>query len=193
MFKLIPDMDESEKLQQAMQALKKGSAEAFHLLYEKYNRKVFRFCLRMLGDADIAKDAFQETFISIYEHRREFRGQNFQAWAFTIARHTCLNAIRSRKEHDSFDEISYYSLKDEPLAENSESDPGLKDCINKAVGILPLALREAFLLREYEECSYQELADILGIDLSLAKVRVFRAREILRKLLTPLKQELYES
>jgi RNA polymerase sigma-70 factor (ECF subfamily) len=193
MYKLIPDMDESEKLQQAMQVLRQGSAEAFHLLYEKYNRKVFRFCLRMLGDTDTAKDAFQETFISIYEHRREFRGQNFQAWAFTIARHTCLNALRSRKEHESFDEISYYSMKGEPVAEGTESDVGLKDCISKAVGILPLALREAFLLREYEECSYQEISDILGIDLSLAKVRVFRAREILRKLLTPLKQELYES
>ena len=56
-----------------------------------------------------------------------------------------------------------------------------------------LALREALILREYEECSYQEIAEILSIDLSLAKVRVHRARLLLKKLLKPIEKEYYES
>ncbi|OGV24893.1 MAG: hypothetical protein A2475_16080 [Ignavibacteria bacterium RIFOXYC2_FULL_35_21] len=180
-----PEGLQPERLQQAFEDLRKGSAEAFHLLYERYNKKVYRFCLRMLGDEDAAKDTFQEIFIKVFEHRREFRGNNFQAWLFTIARHTCLNSIRTRKEHEEFDEVIHFS------ARRNESDVGLKDCIEKAIAVLPVQLREALLLREYEECSYQEIADILNIDLSLAKVRVFRAREIMRKLLTPLKEELY--
>ena len=176
-----------EELREAMEDLRRGSAEAFKLLYSKYNRKVYRFCLRMMGDDVLAEDAFQETFIKVFEHRREFQGKNFAALLFTIARRTCLNIIRTKKDMDSFDEFFY-----EPPREN-RTDVAMKEVIEQAIGTLPVPLREAFLLREYEECSYKEIADILDIQLSLAKVRVHRAREILRKLLAPIKQELHES
>jgi RNA polymerase sigma-70 factor, ECF subfamily len=176
-----------EKLQQLIQNLRDGSAEAFHILYDNYSQKVYRFCLRMLGDAESASDAFQETFIKVYEHRKDFRGDNFASWLFTIARNCCLNIIRAKKEHFSYDEIKDYNV---PL---EEMDIGMQAYIKKAVSKLPVALREALILREYQDCSYQEIADIAGIDLSLAKVRVHRARLILRKLLEPLVKELYES
>ena len=172
---------------ETLEALRKGSAEAYQILYKKYNQKIYRFCLRMLIDRDAARDAFQETFIKVYEHRRDFKGKNFSAWLFTIARRTCLNTIRTRKESESYDEFVHYTIKE------TNEDVGMRDTIDRALAILPIALREAILLREYEDCSYQDIANILGIDVSLAKVRVFRAREILRKLLAPLKQELYES
>ncbi|MGA2296095.1 MAG: RNA polymerase sigma factor [FCB group bacterium] len=187
MFNKNINNDKADDSKETLDALRQGSAEAFHLLYDKYHRKIYRFCLRMLGDADNAKDAYQETFIRVYEHRKEFRGNNFSAWLFTIARHTCLNYLRSRKDFDTLDEVAHYSVKE------TESDVAMTDYIQRALAILPVALREALLLREYEELSYQEIAEVLSIDLSLAKIRVFRAREILRKLLAPLKQELYES
>lgn len=171
----------------AAENLKNGSAEAFQILYSKYSQKVYRFCLRMLGDPDQASDAFQDTFIKVYEHRKNFRGTNFAAWLFTIARHTCLNMIRARKDHDIFDESFHGKMK----ARNS--DVAMKDYIDKAISMLPVALREALILREYEEYAYKEIAEILGIDLSLAKVRVYRARVLLRKLLKPLVKELNES
>ncbi len=176
-----------DQLQAAIQNLRKGSAEAFHLLYNKYSQRVYRFCLRMLAEEAAAEDAFQETFIRVYEHRKSFRGTNFAAWLFTIARHTCLNLIRARKDHDSFDEVFHGAPEHKP------GDVGLKEQIENAIAILPLTLREALVLREYEECTYQEIAEILGIELSLAKVRVHRARLILRKLLKPIVKELNES
>lgn len=179
--------DEPGELDRAMAELHKGSLDAFKILYEKYNRKVYRFCLRILEDQALAEDAFQETFIKVYEHRKDFRGENFQSWLFTIARHTCLNFIRAKKTHDSIDDDFQASY------EISHTDFGMKDFIKNAVGKLPLALREALILREYEECSYQEIAEILSIDLSLAKVRVHRARLLLKKLLKPIEKEYYES
>ncbi len=176
-----------KELQRAVKELKQGSAEAFQILYNKYHNKVYRFCLRMLDDEAAAKDAFQETFIRVYEHRKEFHGKNFSAWLFTIARHTCLNHIRARREHETFDEV-FHGSKNERV-----TDIGLKDSLDKAIATLPPAMREALVLREYEECSYQEIADILGIDLSLAKVRVYRARIILRKILKPIRKEINES
>jgi len=176
-----------QDLEKAAIELKNGSAEAFHLLYQEYNQKVYRFCLRLLEDTNAAQDAFQETFIKVFEHRKEFRGGNFTAWLFTIARHTCLNYIRAKKEFETIDEALQ-------IPDNiQESDIAVKDFIKIAISKLPINLKEAIILREYQECSYQEIADILGIDLSLAKVRVHRARLILRKLLKPIVKELYES
>ncbi len=182
-----PNNAEEEELERAAEAMRNGSAEAFHLLYKAYHQKVYRFCLRILGDEAAAKDAFQETFIKVYENKSSFRGENFGAWLFTIARRTCLNLLRSRKEHEEFDEVFHGATP------THQTDYGMKSYIEKSIQMLPVALREALVLREYEEMSYQEIAGILGIDLSLAKVRVFRARERLRKLLKPLMKELNES
>lgn len=182
------EIADEEKLLEAVEALQKGSAEAFHILYNNYSPKVYRFCLRMLTDPELAKDAFQETFIKVYENRSSFRGNNFAAWLFTIARNTCLNYIRSKKEQETFDEVYHDTGSNENVI-----DPALKMQIDKAIQTLPVPMREALILREYEDFSYQEIADALGIDLSLAKVRVHRARLILRKLLKPLVEELNES
>ncbi len=180
-------IDNEVELQAATEELKKGSAEAFHILYAKYSRKVYRFCLRMLDEEAPAQDAFQETFIKVFENRMTFRGENFASWLFAIARNTCLNYIRNKKGFEVFDEFEHTSLK------SSETDIGVKDYIRLSIAKLPVPLREVILLREYEECSYQEIAEILGIDVSLAKVRVHRARLILKKLLKPLVKEINES
>ncbi len=173
-------------IESTIQELQRGSAEAFHILYHKYSQKIYRFCLRMIGDSKLAEDAFQETFIKLFEHKKDFRGVNFSAWLYAIARNTCLNLIRSRKNYEQYD-----ALKNFPIQEKS-TDYFTKKYIQDAVMSLPISLREAIILREYQECSYQEIAEIVGIDLSLAKVRVHRARLILRKTLEPIAKEIYE-
>ncbi|MES2767047.1 MAG: RNA polymerase sigma factor [Bacteroidota bacterium] len=178
---------DDDELKRAAEGLRAGSAEAFHLLYGKYQQSVYRFCLRMIGDEAAAKDAFQETFLKVYEHRAEFKGNNFSAWLFTISRHVCLNSLRSLKRFDTFSE----EIHTEEIAERG--DLGMQMYIQRALALLPIPLREAIILREYEGYSYQEIADIVGVDLSLAKVRVHRARIILRRLLAPLVKENNES
>lgn len=186
MFGRKKHIDKEIDIESTIEELQKGSAEAFHILYHKYSQKIFRFCLRMLGDSKLAEDAFQETFIKLFEHKKDFRGDNFSAWLYAIARNTCLNMIRARKNFEQCD-----VLKNIPTKEIN-SDFFAKELIQKAIMDLPLALREAIILREYQECSYQEIADIVGIKLSLAKVRVHRARLILRKSLEPIAKEVYE-
>ena len=177
---------DEKSVDKAAKELQNGSAEAFHLLYQKYNHQIFRFCLRMLDDQTYAEDAFQETFIRVFEQREKFKGEHFSSWLYSIARHTCLNYIRSKKEFEIIED----DFQESDM--NQDADSGMQDYIKKAVAGLPVALREALILREYEDRSYQEIADILGIDLSLAKVRVYRARLVLRKVLQPLVKEIYE-
>lgn len=176
---------DGEELRRTTDDFRRGSAEAFHILYTEYSQRVYRFCLRMLGNKDRAEDAFQETFIKVFENARSFRGENFGAWVFTIARHICLNMIRLQKPYQ---EINDNTLK---LSYINDGDVGLKDSVQRAIMQLPISLREALLLREYEEYSYEEIAQILGIGLSLAKIRVHRARLLLKKLLEPIAKEYY--
>lgn len=176
---------ELEQLQRATEDFRRGSAEAFHILYSHYSQRIYRFCLRMLGSKEKAEDAFQETFIKVFENARTFRTENFSAWLFTIARHTCLNMIRLEKPYQEVDDNSI------KLSYINRDDIGLKDFVQKSIMQLPVSLREALLLREYEECSYEDIAQILGITVSLAKVRVHRARLLLKKLLEPIAKEYY--
>ncbi len=181
------------ELEENIEALKKGSAEAFHFLYKKYNKNVYRYCIRMLGDETLAKDAFQDTFTKVFENRLNMKGNNFGAWLFTIARNVCYNLLRQKKEHSNFDEFDEKSNSTYGFENTSNNDYGIKKAVDEAIAALPVSLREAILLREYEECSYNEIATILSIDVSLAKVRVFRARVLLKKMLNSIAKEINES
>lgn len=187
MFGKLNKKISEKKLKKAVSDFQSGSAEAFHILYQEYNQKIYKFCLRLLNDEELARDAFQETFIKIYQKSNQFRGDNFQSWLFTIARNNCFNIMRSQREEEIFDE-SYHKPGNSKIR-----DIGMKDYIGKAIAKLPLLLREALILREYEEHSYKEIAEIMGVDLSLAKVRVHRARKMLKELLQPLMKEINEN
>lgn len=192
-FEKLNNNNQNFEIIENIEALKKGSAEAFHFLYQKYNKNVYRFCVRMLNDEDLAQDAFQETFLKVFENRTNIKGNNFAAWLYTIARHICFNILRQRKDFKNFDEFDDNLNPSSYSDEVSNDDYGIKIAVDQAIAALPVNLREAILLREYEECSYNEIAHIVGIDISLAKVRVFRARVLLKKMLNSIAKEINES
>ncbi|OYT16240.1 MAG: hypothetical protein B7C24_08840 [Bacteroidetes bacterium 4572_77] len=172
---------EEDRLQEAFRRLPEGSAEAFRYLFSTYRESVYRYCLKMLGgDSELAKDAFQETFIKVFENRFKFTGEKFQNWVLTIARNTCINMLRVQKESLMFDEAYIGGEKDETV------DFMLKEKIEKAINSLPAQLKEAFLLREYNDLKYNDIAEILDVDVSLAKIRVFRARKKLQSIIKPI-------
>lgn len=176
-----------EEILDAATKMKEGSAEAFKILYDAYGQKVYRYCLRLLGDTEVANDCFQETFAKIYENRALFKGNSFGAWIFRIAHNNCMNHLRTKKHTEEIQDVFFASG-------NIEADDfGLKKEIKSALQKLPESLKEAIILREYQELSYAEIAEVLAIDVSLAKVRVFRARTQLKSLLKPLMKELNES
>lgn len=176
----------TEDLEERVRRFCEGDVESFQVLYRHYAKNVLRFCVRMLTDYAAAQDALQETFIRVYEHRYECRGENFNAWVYTIARRVCYNSLRSKKAFDEFNEEFHCQQKQQ------FTDTSVQLIIQKALDQMPFVLKEALVLREYEGYSYQEIADIIGSDLSLAKVRVHRARLLLRKILAPIMEEQYD-
>jgi RNA polymerase sigma-70 factor (ECF subfamily) len=156
-----------------------GDLKAFNVLFKRYERKVYMYCMRVLLDEDMAHDAFQEAFMRLYEHRASYDGRNFMVWFFTIVRNVCLNMRRNRKTTVPFETSRANQTQTEI------KDVVLHEQIVLALNQLPLDHREAIVLYEYDGYSYQEIAAITGATMSTVKIRIYRARKTLRTLLTP--------
>lgn len=156
-----------------------GDLESFNQLFRRYERKVYMYCMRVLLDDDMARDAFQEAFMRLYEHRASYDGRNFMVWFFTIVRNVCLNMRRNKKITVPFET----SRANENHAELR--DVVLHDQIVLALNQLPQNYREAIVLYEYDGYSYQEIAGITGATIATIKIRIYRARKMLRTILSP--------
>lgn len=184
MFFKNKNIDKSESAIDFVSKMQEGNADAFQILYKKHSQSVFRYCMKILGDYNLSKDATQETFIKVYEHRKDYNGEKFTAWLFTIARNTCINYHRNKKEFVEYVEGT--------RSQFSEDDFILKEYIQKMIDTLPDTYKEVILLREYEEMAYDDIAEVLDLDVNLVKVRVHRARKILKQLLKPIVKEINE-
>lgn len=169
-----------------MLQLKNGVISAGAMLYERHKQPVHAFCLRMTGDPVSAQDAAQETFLKMLSkiHTVE-EGITLRSWLFTTARNEVLMVFRRRRSvpMDPLDEAEMVIDPGTPLgiAEGVQTSA----IIEAAVARLRPLYREAFLLREHEGLSYDEIAGVTGATLSAVKSRIFKARLALQTILTP--------
>ncbi len=163
-----------------------NDVQAFATLYERYAQQVYTYCLKMLGNKMEAEDLYQDIFLRMYDYRNSFHGGHFAGWLFTIARTQCLNRIRQRK--NTVDESILNEMRF-AVPPSWEDTLLLREQIDQALQKLPEPFREVIILRFYQELSFAEIAEQLGISLSLAKVRNFRALKMLRQLLAPILKE----
>ncbi|MCO6466707.1 MAG: RNA polymerase sigma factor [Bradyrhizobiaceae bacterium] len=164
----------------------KNDEQAFTALYRRYDKRVYAYCLRALGNHEEAQDVFQLVMMTIYDKRQAFVDGSFAAWLFTITRNSCLKAIRNRKNTTELNEDIH--TPDEH--DGRSADFMLKDALQHAIKHLADEFREALELRYFDELSYEEIAQTLGISVSLAKVRVFRAKQQITNHLSPILNEL---
>ena len=160
--------------------------QAFRTLYRRYDKRVYSYCLRALGNPEEAQDVFQTIAMTVFDKRRSFIDGSFAAWLFTITRNMCLKAIRSRKHNAEFDE----ELIPPQESGTHSQDFLLKQALKTAIESLPDEFREALELRYFDDLSYEDIAHALNITVSLAKVRVFRAKKLITKKLSPIMDEL---
>lgn len=169
--------------QQLFEAFKLNGKErdaAFRELFSRYERKVYVFALRMTGNPDDAADIFQETFTRFYRQtQKEEAVSNVLAYLLTSARNIFLNTRRGAVHWSPFDEEEIASQV--PLYERTE----MLNMISSALELLEPGYREAFVLRFYEGLSYKDIADITGDSVSALKVRVMRAKDQIRTILSP--------
>jgi len=145
--------------------------------------KLFRFAFRLLGSSEEAKDVVQEVFIKVWNGREQLDEiQNLEAWCMRITKNLSLDRLRQqqRRVTDSIEQgaqVQHNALS--PL-ENTEMNESMKR-IGDLMAVLPEKQRQVMHLRDIEGYSYQEIVEILEIDMSQVKVNLFRARNAVRE------------
>jgi RNA polymerase sigma-70 factor, ECF subfamily len=179
---------------------KAGDFGAMESLLVKYERQVFGVARRIVQQHQDAEEVAQQTFLSVIEHLGEFREESqFRTWLLRIATNHALALLRKRAvragpsldDHDPDDTykgvphpeyIAVWRETPEEIAVRRET----RQCVDEALATLNEKYRVVFVLRDIEELSTRETADILGITQEAVKVRLLRARLMLRERLTRL-------
>ena len=146
-------------------------------LFEKYSLDVFRYAKSILKESDEAKDAVQEVFLKYAKNEKSFKGNCSQkTWLLIIARNYCFNKIKNNNyKNISIDnaEIAFYSAPDFEM----------KISLEEALKLLSPEHNELLYLKEYSNYSYKEIAEITNQTVENVKIKLFRGRQILRKML----------
>lgn len=178
--------------QKTIEAFIAGDSMAFKYVYNKYRERIYSYCLYVTGSRILADDAFQEVFIRVYQRHNQLREvKALKNWLLMIARSVCLNLVR-----ESVFTPEFIYLDDE--IHRHEGHSGRKELSFEGIDqqfseeIFQLAFnriapiyRDAFLLREIEGFTSEEVAELTGTTAANVKVRILRAKKMLREILAP--------
>jgi RNA polymerase sigma-70 factor (ECF subfamily) len=160
--------------------------EAFELLLDRYQHKVFRLAYSMLGDAASAEEMAQDTFLRIWKALPSYRGDaSLSTWIYVITRNCCLTRRKKLGEGQtvSIEEPGVRAAVDSRLASKADGRQSLPDSALLLAQLSP-PYREALRLFYLEEKSYEEVAAMLGLPLGTVKTYLHRARKQLAGSLT---------
>ncbi|MBN1438796.1 MAG: sigma-70 family RNA polymerase sigma factor [Anaerolineales bacterium] len=161
-----------------------GDRDAFGELVRRYRPLAINVVYRMCGDLPLAEDAAQTAFLRAWEKLGSYRpGGSFRAWILRISVHAAVDALRRRKP-----EGDLMAAGERPSAERVEEavEKRERDCrVRAAVMSLPEASRAVLVLKEFQDCSYREIAEALEIPIGTVMSRLHYARSILVEKLRP--------
>jgi len=183
---------EDSELVKAFQA---GDKAAFDTLVLRHKDKLYNLCYWFLGDGQEANDSAQEVFIKVFRSLRKFRFESaFSTWLYRIAANTCKNRLKSSEFRQKAKRVRFDNpgkIEDGQYAEEIQdktSSPMIElekkermMLIHKAIASLPTDQSTVVVLRDIEGLSYEEVANITGINSGTVKSRLSRARQQLRK------------
>jgi RNA polymerase sigma-70 factor (ECF subfamily) len=154
--------------------VKRGSRTAFEALFERYRDPVWRFFRRRMADAARAEELAQDTFVGILEGARRYEARGtFRSYLFGVA----YNVLLADRRKAVFRAVT--PIDAEPI-DPSTGDPEAAIWVRDALATLDEDERQILMLREYEQLSYQEIADLRNAPLNTVRSQLFRARAALR-------------
>lgn len=188
----LPDEDLIIEFQQ------NNTVRAFEILVQRYKNPLTNYVFRFIGDYEACIDIVQETMIKVYRYKDSYSSvAKFSTWIYTIAGNLARTEYQRRKRRKLFSINSYGDNKDEVFNIPDESyrpdvitDSGIKDKIiqNALLKVSP-AYREVVVLRDIQDLSYEEIAEITGLNVGTVKSRINRGRAQLQKMLKGIYKE----
>ena len=183
--------DEQMREQRLVAAARGGDEGAFEALVRLYEKRVFALAVRMCGSREDAAEASQEAFLAAWQGLAFFRGESsFSTWLYRLTSNACVDLLRREGRHRAAagpsldDEEAGLDVPDQTLSPQDEAERReLREAIDRGLEALTPEHRQVLVHREMHQLSYDEIADVLSLDVGTVKSRISRARKQLRNFL----------
>ena len=182
-------MNQQVDHEEQMQILKakKGDHVAYEFLVRRYQRNIYKLCHCMTGAHQSADDLSQDTFVKAYFNLKSFKeGMNFYSWIRKIAVNNSLNYLKIRKREKPYDE-GHSPRRNNPSPSNPPQEQLIRKRMNQkfheSLQDLPLDQKAIFILRVFENLSYDSISQVLNIPRGTVMSRLNRARKKLKSLM----------
>lgn len=170
---------------------KSGNEKAFEILVLRFKNPLTNYVYRFLGDYDSCVDVVQDTFVKVYRYKDNYSSlAKFSTWIYTIAGNLARTEYQRKRRRNIFsltkqdDEDKTYDIPDNSYRPDVLADANIKnEIIQKALLKVRDSYREAVILRDVQEMSYEEIAEIMNIEVGTVKSRINRGRAELQKYL----------
>jgi RNA polymerase sigma-70 factor, ECF subfamily len=192
--KKLSDLTDEELI---LEFQKNNTIKAYEILVQRYKNPLTNYVYRFLGDYEACADIVQETMIKVYRNKDSYKSiAKFSTWIYTIAGNLARTEYQRRKRRNIFSISSYgeddetFDIPDESARPDVITDSGIKDeIIQKALLKVSDSYREMVILRDIQDMSYEEIAEVTGITVGTVKSRINRGRNQLQKLLKDIYKE----
>jgi RNA polymerase sigma-70 factor (ECF subfamily) len=170
---------------QLVTASKNGDQDAFSLLVQRYQRRVFNLVFRMLQNYEEASEITQEAFLAAWQGLRSFRGEaRFSTWLYRIAYNCALKQLELRKRDQALNQALQSEQALEPADEGHAAHLAILDnqeMVQEQLSQLPPKYRIVLILRHLQDMTYEEMAEVLVMPVGTIKTHLFRARNLLKE------------
>lgn len=186
----MPDKSESELIREALE----GNGSSFCELVERFQGRLYNSMLNIVGSHDEAEDVVQESFVQAYLKLNSFQGNSqFFTWLYRIAFNNALSRQRRRRPEMSLDQSRELTGHDPEDRVDAPDEQMLRDervtLVHSALKMLTDQHRHILILREMDEMSYEDIAELLSINIGTVRSRLARARAQLKLHLEELQNE----
>ena len=174
--------------QELMRIVQGGDYSPASEIYDRYSGRIYNFAFRFLKNAEAAEDAVQECYLRALRHFDSYRGPAMKPWLLTILRNVCKSEFARRSAAAVSSEMNDEHAEDPPpIWQEPQPSPEAQllqrrdgETIRRLVAALPPPFREAVVLRDINNLSYREIAEVAGIPVGTVMSRLARARSMLR-------------
>lgn len=174
-----------------------GDDEAFRLIFDRYARPVMSFIFDQIGSRELAEELTQETFVRAYRSLNSLRDDTkLSTWLFGIAKNVSRESLRTLRRNDdrvTMEESGAFEMKDSnPLPDGNLLNKELNGVIRTALEKLDEDKRAVFSLQAFQQCSYEEIAEITGFSIPKIKTDLHRAKAEMRRFIRPYMEACHE-
>jgi RNA polymerase sigma-70 factor (ECF subfamily) len=177
--------------EQLIALFQQGNSDAFDLIVKRFKDSLTNYTFRYLGDYDECDDVVQETFVRVYKNKDSYKPlAKFSTWIYTIATNLAKTRLRQKQKVNIFSFLKSKELEDRfEVIDTAYSLDNITDSIlldkiiQNALDKIPAKYKEAVILRDIQELSYEEISEIIKANVGTVKSRINRGRERLREIL----------